>query len=52
MSGRPRCFDIEVREPPAKHAITMMQVERWLEGLVEPERSGQESELKNLPVAR
>jgi hypothetical protein len=30
--GPATVLDIEVREPAAKHAITMMQVERWLEG--------------------
>ena len=30
--GLATVLDIEVREPAAKHAITMMQVERWLEG--------------------
>jgi hypothetical protein len=30
--GPATVLDIEVREPAAKHAITMMQVQRWLEG--------------------
>jgi hypothetical protein len=38
-------LDIEVREPAAKHAITMMQVERWLEGAsTSPNEGGQKSE--------
>src|SRR5256885_3826339 len=43
--GPATVLDIEVREPAAKHAITMMQVERWLKGrLHEPKRRGQESQ--------
>ena len=30
--GPATVLDIEVREPTAKHAITMMQVKGWLEG--------------------
>src|SRR5215216_6726151 len=30
--GPATVLDIEVREPAAKHAIAIMQVERWLEG--------------------
>ena len=30
--GPATVLDIEVREPAANHRITMMQVERWLEG--------------------
>ena len=42
--GPATVLDIDVRDPAAKHAITMMQVERCLGGLDEPERRGQEGE--------
>jgi hypothetical protein len=42
-------LDIEVREPAAKHAITMMQVERWLEGAsTSPTEGVKKARLKDL----
>src|SRR5882672_9915237 len=42
-------LDIEVREPAAKHAITMMQVERWLEGAsASPNEGVKKAKLKDL----
>jgi len=30
--GNATVLDVEIREPSTKHAITLQQVERWLEG--------------------
>jgi hypothetical protein len=50
--GPATVLDIEVREPAAKHAITMMQ-ERWLEGAsTSPNEGVKKARLKNLLVSR
>lgn len=47
--GPATVLDIEVREPAVKHAITMMQVERWLEGAsTSPNEGVKKAKLKNL----
>ncbi len=46
-------LDIEVREPAATHAITMMQVERWLEGAsASPNEGVKKAKLKDLLGSR
>ncbi len=51
--GLATVLDIEVREPSAKHAITMMQVERWLEGAAtSPNEAVKKAKLKELLVSR
>lgn len=47
--GKATVLDIEVREPAAKHAITIMQVERWLEGASpSPNEGVKKAKLKGL----
>jgi hypothetical protein len=47
--GPAMVLDIEVREPAAKHAITMMQVERWLEGAsTSPNEGVKKAKLRDL----
>lgn len=51
--GPATVLDIEVREPTAKHAITMMQVERWLEGAsTSPSEGVKKAKLKDLLGSR
>jgi len=51
--GPATVLDIEVREPAAKHAITMMQVERWLEGAsTSPNEGVKKAKLKDLLFSR
>src|SRR2546421_12870179 len=51
--GPATVLDIEVREPAAKHAITMMQVERWLEGAsTSPNEGVKKAKLKDLLISR
>ena len=51
--GPATVLDIEVREPAAKHAITMMQVERWLEGAsTSPNEGVKKAKLKDLLGSR
>ena len=51
--GPATVLDIEVREPAAKHPITMMQVERWLEGAsTSPNEGVKKAKLKDLLIAR
>ena len=46
-------LDIEVREPVAKHAITLKQVERWLDGVTSsPNDMVKKSKLKMLMMGR
>ena len=46
-------LDIEVREPAAKHAITLKQVERWLDGVTtSPNEMVKKSKLKALLTSR
>ena len=45
--------DVEVREPAAKHAISLMRVERWLGGAsTSPNEGVKKARLKNLLVSR
>ena len=47
--GPATVLDIEVREPAARHAITMMQVERWLEGAsTSPNEGVKKARLKDI----
>jgi hypothetical protein len=51
--GPATVLDIEVREPAAKHAITMMQVERWLEGAsTSPNEGVKKAKLRDLLGSR
>ena len=51
--GPATMLDIEVREPAAKHAITMMQVKRWLEGAsTSPNEGVKKARLKDLLRSR
>lgn len=51
--GPATVLDVEVREPAAKHAITMIQVERWLEGAsTSPNEGVKKAKLKDLLVSR
>ena len=51
--GPATVLDIEVRQPAAKHAITMMQVERWLEGAsTSPNEGVKKAKLKDLLGSR
>jgi hypothetical protein len=46
-------FDIEVREPSTKHAVSMQQVQRWLDGgATSPNESVKRANLKNLLISR
>jgi hypothetical protein len=46
-------LNIEVREPTARHAITMVQVERWLEGAsTSPNKGVKKAKLKELLGSR
>jgi hypothetical protein len=46
-------LDIEVREPAARHAITMMQVQRWLEAAsTSPNEGVKKAKLKDLLASR
>jgi len=46
-------LEIEVREPAAKHAITMHQVERWLNGAsVSPNEMVKKTKLKSLMMGQ
>jgi hypothetical protein len=51
--GPATMLEIEVREPAAKHAITMKQVERWLEGAsTSPNEGVKKARLKTLLISR
>ena len=51
--GPATVLDVEVREAAAKHAITMIQLERWLEGApTSPNEGVKKARLKNLLVSR
>ena len=50
--GPATVLDIEVRQPAAKHAITMTQVERWLDGpTASPGEGAKKAKLKNLLIS-
>jgi hypothetical protein len=38
--GPATVFDVEVREPATKHAITCQQIERWLDGATTSSNEG------------
>jgi hypothetical protein len=47
--GDATVFDVEVREPSTTHAISLLQVERWLAGATtNPMESVKKAKLKNL----
>jgi hypothetical protein len=49
--GPSTVLDIEVREPATKHAITIQQVERWLEGATSsPNEAVKKARLKMMLV--
>jgi hypothetical protein len=51
--GPATVFDVEVREPGTKHAITLQQIERWLGGATtSPNESVKKAKLKNLLLLR
>jgi hypothetical protein len=44
-------LDVEVREPSARHAISLQQVERWLEGATSnPNEAVKKAKLKTMLV--
>jgi len=46
-------LDIELREPAAKHAITMLQAQRWLEAAsTSPNEGVKKAKLKDLLGSR
>jgi hypothetical protein len=51
--GPATVFDVEVREPVARHAITLQQVERWVDGATtSPNEGVKKAKLKNLLISR
>ena len=49
--GPATVLDVEVREPGAKHAISLQQVERWLAGATtNPSEASRKAKLKMLLV--
>jgi hypothetical protein len=51
--GPATVFDVEVREPAARHAITLQQIQRWLDGAsVSPSEGVKKAKLKNLLMAK
>jgi hypothetical protein len=51
--GPATVLEIEVREPTARHAITMAQVQRWLEGAsTSPNEGVKKARLKDLLRSR
>ena len=51
--GPATVFDVEVREPCTKHAITLQQIERWLDGATtSPNEGVKKAKLKNLMLSR
>jgi hypothetical protein len=46
-------LDVEVRQPPTKHAVTLQQVERWLAGATpNPTEASKKAKLKMILVQR
>jgi hypothetical protein len=46
-------INVEVREPATKHAVTLMQIERWLEGATQsPNERVKKDRLKRLLAER
>jgi hypothetical protein len=51
--GPATVFDVEVREPATKHAITLQQIERWLDGATaSPNEGVKKAKLKNLMLSQ
>jgi hypothetical protein len=51
--GPATVFDVEVREPATKHAISMQQIERWLGGATtSPNEASKKAKLKMLMMGR
>jgi len=51
--GTATVFDIQVRAPSTKHAVSMQQVQRWLDGgATSPNESIKKAKLKNLLISR
>jgi hypothetical protein len=51
--GSATVLEIEVREPTAKHVLTMQQVERWLAGSsASPSEGAKKAKLKSLLISR
>jgi hypothetical protein len=51
--GRATVFDVEVREPDTKHAISMQQIERWLgAATTSPNEASKKAKLKMLMMGR
>jgi hypothetical protein len=48
--GPSTILDVEVREPATKHAISLQQVERWLEGAISPNEASRKARLKMMLV--
>src|SRR5262245_51671285 len=44
--GPSTVLDIEIREPSTKHAISLQQVERWLDGATSPAEAVKKARLK------
>jgi hypothetical protein len=51
--GPATVFNVEVREPAANHAITLHQIQRWLDGAsTNPNEGMKKAKLKNLMLSR
>ena len=51
--GPATVFDVEVREPGTKHAISVQQIERWLGGATtSPNEASKKAKLKMLMMGR
>jgi hypothetical protein len=51
--GRSTVLDIEVREPGTKHALSVQQIERWLDGATtSPNEAVKKARLKMMLVTR
>jgi hypothetical protein len=49
--GPSTVLDVEVREPATKHAISLQQVERWLDGAIaSPNEASRKARLKMMLV--
>ena len=51
--GPATVLDVEVREPAAKHGITLQQIQRWLDGATtSPNEGVKKAKLKHLLLSR
>ena len=51
--GPATVLDVEVREPAAKHGITLQQIQRWLDGATtSPNEGVKKAKLKTLLLSR